>query len=81
MLKATGIIRKVDNLGRLIIPKELRKTMDLPEKTPIEIFTEGDSIILRKYQPACIICGQAKGVTEFKGKRICKGCRDDIRGR
>ena len=73
-MKATGIVRQLDQLGRIVIPKELRKTFDLKEKDPIEIFVNGDDIILRKYQPACIFCNEATDIINFEGRNICKDC-------
>jgi transcriptional pleiotropic regulator of transition state genes len=73
-MKATGIVRKLDQLGRIVIPKELRTTFDLKETDPIEIFVEGEDIILRKYQPACIFCNEATDVIQFEGKNVCKKC-------
>lgn len=65
---STGIVRKVDELGRVVLPKELRDTMDIKEKDPLEIFVDGNTIILKKYEPACIFCNNAKDVTNYKGK-------------
>ena len=73
-MKATGIVRKLDQLGRIVIPKELRTTFDLKETDPIEIFVDGEDIILRKYLPACIFCKEADGIVQFEGKNICKKC-------
>ena len=73
-MKATGIIRKVDELGRLVIPIELRRTFDIAEKDGLEIYVDNDRIILRKYEPACIFCGNADDVTNFKNKRVCQEC-------
>ena len=73
-MKATGIVRKVDELGRIVLPIELRRTLDISEKDSLEIYTDGSSIVLKKYQPACIFCGEAKDATLFEGKRICPGC-------
>jgi len=82
-MKATGIVRRVDELGRLVIPKELRKTYGLPEDTPIEIFTDNDSIILRKYAPEvhCTFCEQddQAELIKFKGKVMCKKCLEEIK--
>lgn len=77
-MKSLGIVRSIDTLGRLVIPKELRKTMDLPTGTPMEIYTEGQAIIFKKYQPACIFCGSLDDVQEFKGKKVCKRCVNEI---
>lgn len=80
-MKATGIVRAVDNLGRLVIPKELRKTFGIKETDPVEIYTEGEQIILKKYVPACIFCGEAKEIINYKSKNICKYCLDDIKNK
>lgn len=73
-MKSTGIVRKVDELGRIVLPIELRRTLGIEEKDRIEIFVEGESIILRKYQPACIFCDNAKDIINYKGKNICPDC-------
>lgn len=78
-MKSTGIVRKVDELGRVVIPIELRRTLDIAEKDALEIFVDGEMIVLKKYAPACIFCGQAKDVTQFKGKNICPDCIAQIR--
>ena len=78
-MKSTGIVRKIDELGRIVVPKELRRTLNIEEKDGLEIFTEGNTIILRKYEPACVFCGQADDVTVHKGKKICKPCRVELR--
>jgi AbrB family transcriptional regulator, transcriptional pleiotropic regulator of transition state genes len=73
-MKATGIVRRVDELGRVVIPIELRRTFGIEEKDGLEIYTDNDRIILRKYEPACVFCGSADEVTDFKGKNVCKEC-------
>ena len=73
-MKSTGIVRKVDELGRIMLPIELRRTLGIEEKDRIEIFVDGESIILRKYQPACIFCDNAKDIINYKGKNICPDC-------
>ena len=73
-MKSTGIVRKVDELGRIVLPIELRRTLGIEEKDRIEIFVDGESIILRKYQPACIFCDNAKDIINYKGKNICPNC-------
>ena len=79
-MKATGIVRKVDELGRIVIPKELRKTLEIAEKDALEIFVGGNGeIIFKKYAPACTFCGQAKDVTVFKGKNVCPDCLEELR--
>lgn len=78
-MKSTGIVRKVDDLGRIVIPKELRKTLNISERDSLEIFVDGEQIILRKYEPACIFCGSASDVINYKGKNICKKCLKEMR--
>jgi transcriptional pleiotropic regulator of transition state genes len=78
-LKSTGIVRKVDELGRIVLPIELRRTLSIEEKDALEIYVDGESIILKKYEPACIFCGNAKDVTVFKNKNICLGCVNQIK--
>ena len=75
-MKATGIVRKIDPLGRVVLPKELRNTMGLPEGTPMEIFTDADSIVIRKYQPTCAICGSSDIVERLaaNGVKLCRRC-------
>lgn len=73
-MKATGIVRKVDELGRVVIPVELRRTLDIEIKDPLEIFVDKDQIILKKYEPCCFLCGEGRDLTEFKGKKICSDC-------
>ncbi|NFC28773.1 AbrB/MazE/SpoVT family DNA-binding domain-containing protein [Clostridium botulinum] len=78
-MKNIGIVRKIDPLGRIVLPKELRKTLNIKDnETSLEIYTEGEEIILKKYEPACIFCGEAKEVINFKGKNICKICLKEL---
>ena len=74
MMKSTGIVRKVDELGRIVLPIELRRTLDINEKDSLEIFVDGSQIILKKYEPACIFCDNAKDVITFKGRNVCPDC-------
>lgn len=78
-MKSTGIVRKVDNLGRVVIPIELRRNLDIEIRDALEIFVEDDQIILKKYAPACIFCGQAKDVKSFKGKNVCPTCKEELK--
>ncbi|MBF7096061.1 AbrB/MazE/SpoVT family DNA-binding domain-containing protein [Alkalibacter mobilis] len=78
-MKSTGIVRKVDELGRIVIPIELRRTLDINIKDSLEIFVDGNYVVLKKYEPACIFCGNAKDVTNFKGKNVCQDCLNDIK--
>ena len=72
-MKSTGIVRRVDELGRVVIPIELRNKFDIKEKDPIEIYVDGSSIVLKKYEPNCIFCGNTKSLT-YKDKLICPKC-------
>ncbi|MGB9792239.1 MAG: AbrB/MazE/SpoVT family DNA-binding domain-containing protein [Thermacetogeniaceae bacterium] len=73
-MKSTGVVRKVDELGRVVIPIELRRTLGIAEKDALEIYVDGEKIILKKYEPACIFCGNADGIINFRGKNICREC-------
>ena len=79
MLKNVGIVRKIDELGRIVLPIELRRTLDLKEKDAVEIIAEGETIVLRKYQPNCIFCENSKGLIEYKGKLVCSKCAASIK--
>lgn len=78
-MKSTGIVRKLDELGRVVLPIELRRTMDIAEKDALEIFVDGNSIVLKKYEPACIFCADAKDVSSYKGKNICQVCMKELK--
>jgi transcriptional pleiotropic regulator of transition state genes len=77
-MKSTGIVRRVDELGRVVLPIELRRTLDIEIRSPLEIYVDGDLIILRKYEPACIFCGEAKDVINFKDKIMCSDCYKEL---
>lgn len=74
MMKSMGMIRNVDEVGRIVLPIELRRVFNIEEKDPIEIFTEDDKIILKKYEPTCIFCGGDKNITSLNNKNICHDC-------
>ena len=74
MMKSTGIVRKVDELGRVVIPIELRRTLNIEEKDSLEIYVDGDRIILQKYEPSCVFCGNSQEVENIKGKNVCRQC-------
>ena len=78
-MKSTGIVRNVDELGRIVIPKEMRTKMGIASSDPVEIFVENDRIILTKYYPACLLCGSTESVSEIKGKKLCAACLADIK--
>jgi len=77
-MKSTGMVRKVDELGRVVIPIELRRTFDIRERDAMEIFIDAEKIILKKYQPACVFCGDASDVQHYKGKLVCRSCALDM---
>lgn len=78
-MKSTGIVRKIDELGRIVLPVELRNRMNLNTKDAIEIFVDGDRIVLKKYEPSCLFCGRADHVSYYKGKLICQDCAAEIK--
>ena len=73
-MKTTGIVRKIDELGRVVLPSELRRTMDLNVRDEVEIYLEEDKIILKKYEPACIFCGGHCNLVNYRGRNICMDC-------
>lgn len=77
-MKSLGTVRKVDELGRIVLPIETRKRLGLGPKDPVEIFVEKDRVILKKYEPTCIFCGNSDNVVMYKEKRICKSCLAEI---
>ncbi len=79
MMKSTGVVRKVDELGRIVLPIELRRNLDIEIKDPIEIYVDGDTIILKKYQASCMFCGNAKDNIIYKNKHICPKCLEQLK--
>ncbi len=77
-MKATGIVRKVDELGRIVLPIEIRRTLDIAIKDAIEIFVDDEHIILKKYEPACVFCGNARDVRKVNNKNVCADCVKEI---
>jgi transcriptional regulator, abrB family len=77
-MKATGIIRRVDELGRVVIPIEIRNQFNIVEKDPIEIYVDDSSIILKKYEPNCVFCGNTNDLIEYKGKLVCEKCSKEL---
>lgn len=73
-MKSTGIIRRVDELGRIVLPIELRRMLDIGERDELEIYIENDHIILQKFEPACIFCGSARSLVNYCGKNVCRSC-------
>lgn len=79
-MKSTGIVRKVDELGRIVLPIELRRTLGIEERDALEIYVEGNTVILRKYQPSCVFCDSADDIVNFKGKNVCRHCLEEMGG-
>lgn len=77
-MKSCGIVRKIDRLGRIVLPKELRDVLDLDVGTPLEIYSDNEVIALKKYEPTCIFCNESTDVIEYKSKKICKKCVKEI---
>ncbi|RAL21330.1 AbrB/MazE/SpoVT family DNA-binding domain-containing protein [Thermoflavimicrobium daqui] len=77
-MKAVGIVRKVDHLGRIVLPKELRNIMQIHPQDGVEIFVDGDQIILKKYNPACVLCGKMEQLFYYKDKIVCQECIQEI---
>lgn len=73
-MKTTGIIRKVDELGRVVLPIELRRTMDIAVKDELEIYMDNNRIILQKFEPVCIFCASSRNLVNYRGKNICQDC-------
>ena len=73
-MKSTGIIRKVDDLGRIVLPIELRRVLDISERDELEIYMQNDRIILQKFEPACLFCGSSRSLVSYRGKNVCQEC-------
>lgn len=78
-MKATGVLRKIDGLGRIVIPMEIRNKLDISTNDPLEIHVEGTQIVVKKFEPDCTFCGSSKNVIEYKGKNICQKCLEELK--
>ena len=78
-MKSLGIVRKIDELGRIVLPIETRKRLDLMAGDGVEIFVERDRVILKKYAPACIFCGEVDDVVNYGDKKICRKCLEELK--
>ena len=78
-MKSTGIVRKVDELGRIVLPIELRRTLDIAERDALEIYVEGSTVVLKKYRPTCIFCDSSNDISIFRGKNICPTCLRELK--
>ncbi len=77
-MKSTGILRKVDHLGRVVLPVELRRAMEIEEGDDMEIYVEDNCVILQKYEPTCVFCGSSRELVSFHRKNVCQGCVDQL---
>lgn len=77
-MTSTGIVRRIDSVGRFVLPIELRRTLEIDDNDSLEIFVEDNTIILKKYHPACIFCGNARDISTYKGKNVCAECMHEI---
>ncbi len=77
-MQATGIVRRVDDLGRIVLPKELRETMNIEEKDPVEIYVEGEKVILKKYQAGCQFCGDSENLISVEDRKVCRECVSEL---
>ncbi len=78
-MKATGVIRKIDGLGRIVIPMEIRNKLNVSQNDPLEIHVEGNSILVKKYEPDCTFCGNSKNTVDYKGKIVCEKCLEELK--
>lgn len=78
-MKTTGIVRQMDSLGRIVLPIELRRTLDIGQKDSLEIYVEGNQIILKKYEPTCVFCENTEGIVSYRGKKVCPACLKELK--
>ncbi len=78
-MKKTGMTRPVDELGRVVIPKEIRNNLQIEVKDRLEILLDGDAIVLKKYDPSCMFCGASEQVEDVFGKNICRTCLEKLK--
>ena len=80
-MKATGIVRKIDDLGRIVLPIELRRTLGISDRDSLEIYVDDNNIVLKKYAPACIFCGSSEGIVSYKDKTVCAACVEALKAK
>lgn len=78
-MKSKGILKSVDELGRIVLPKTMRENLGIDIRDKVELFVEGDRIILQKYVPACIFCDATENIVLFNGKRLCAECLEGLK--
>ena len=79
-MKSTGIVRKVDELGRIVLPIEIRRTLDIAERDEIEIYMDNDRIVLQKFEPSCVFCSSSYALVNYRGKNVCRDCINSMNG-
>ena len=77
-MKSTGIVRKVDELGRIVLPIELRRTLDIAERDELEIYLDDDKVVLKKYEPSCIFCSSSCDLVTYHGRNVCMECIENM---
>lgn len=77
-MKSTGIVRKVDELGRIVLPIELRRTLDIDERDSLEIYVDNGTVVLRKFEPSCVFCNNSEDIVSYRGKSICRKCMEEL---
>ena len=77
-MKSTGIVRKVDELGRIVLPVELRRTLDISERDELEIYLDDDKVVLKKYEPSCIFCASVQNLVSYHGRNVCMDCIQNL---
>ena len=77
-MKSTGVVRRIDDLGRIVLPIEIRKNLNIGNRDAVEIFIDEDKVILKKYEPACIFCDNADDVILYRNKLVCRECVDKL---
>ena len=77
-MRSTGLFRRIDSLGRFVLPKELRKSLDIQQNDYLQIFLDGDAIILKKSQLGCILCGSTDNLKDFRDKKVCRDCMEEL---
>lgn len=77
-MKASGVVRRLDPLGRIVLPKSYRDNLEIAIKDDIEIYMDGTSIIVEKHEPRCVFCGETEEISDFKGKNVCRECNAEL---
>lgn len=80
-MKAAGYLTKIDGLGRIVVPKQLRDKFDLEKGSRLELFTENDMIVMKKYRSCCVFCGSDENITSYMDKHICGSCLEKLSGK